>query len=60
MNLSIFILLNAVSLLIMPDDLFAWQDGDFVALIIVIVKIAVAVSYYSEAKFVEFLPLACF
>lgn len=58
--LSIFILLNAVSLLIVSDDFLAWQDGDFVALIIVVVEIAVPVPNYSEAKFVEFLPFACF
>lgn len=60
MYLSVLILLNTVPLLIMSDDLFPWQDSDFVALIIVVVEIAVSVSYYSEAKLVEFLPFACF
>lgn len=60
MYLPIFILLNAVAFFIMSDDFLAWQNSNFVALIIVIVEIAVSVSYYSEAKFVEFLPFACF
>ena len=60
MDLSVLIFLNAVTLLIVSDDLITWQDGHFVALIVVIVKIPVSISYYSEAKFVEFLPFACF
>lgn len=60
MYLSVLIFLNTVPLLIVSDDLFPWQDSHFVALIIVVVEIAVSVSYYSEAKFVEFLPFACF